>query len=317
MFIDNVKIYVKAGDGGKGCQSFYRDKYERRGIPDGGNGGRGADIVIRTDKNLRTLLDLQYHRHFRGAHGGHGSGNHKRGKDAEAVVIKVPCGTIVTDLDSACVLRDLQEENEEFVVAKGGRGGAGNRYKAEATPGERGQEKNLQFDLKLIAEVGVIGFPNSGKSTLVASVSGAHPKIASYPFSTTFPILGVVNSGDKRFVIADIPGLIKGSSEGKGLGDRFLRHVERTQILVHLVDISASEGRDPVEDYKIINKELSGYSKEVTKKVQIIALNKMDLEGADSNLERFRKAIKKKVYPISALKGEGLEDLIAAIEKKL
>jgi len=317
VFIDQAKIYVRGGSGGKGCQSFYRDKYTRRGIPDGGDGGKGADVIVKADRNLLTLLDFQYNRHFYGSHGGHGSGKHKRGKTAPAIVIRVPLGTIIKDLKTDCILRDLKEDREEFIVAFGGRGGLGNRHHKEATPGEPGEEKELLLDLRLIAEVGLVGFPNAGKSTLISNISNAHPKIAAYPFTTKSPVLGVVKSGERTFVIADIPGLIEGSSEGRGLGDKFLRHIERTKILIHLVDMSGFEGRDPLEDYKIINKELKSYSLAVYKKPRIIAANKMDLESAGANLVRFKKAIKKKIYPISALKKEGLEELIDAARKRL
>lgn len=318
-FVDQAKIYVKAGDGGRGCASLYRDKYMRYAKPDGGDGGRGADIVLLADRNIFTLMDFHYNRHFRAVHGGHASSNKKRGRDGETVVIRVPLGTIVTDLKSGCVLRDLKEEGEKVVVAIGGKGGLGNIHAPEglAMPGELGEEKELSLDLKLIAEVGLVGFPNAGKSTLITNVSNARPNIAAYPFTTKFPILGVVIRDDTNFVIADIPGLIEGSSEGKGLGDKFLRHIERTKILIHVVDISGFEGRDPVEDYKAINLELKNYSKDLTKKIQIIALNKIDLEGAKKNIARFKKLVKKTVYPISALKKEGLEELMDAVAKKI
>lgn len=317
MFIDSAKIYVKAGDGGKGCQSIYRDKYTRRGIPDGGDGGKGADIIIRADRNLHTLLDFQYRRHFRGAHGGHGSGKNKKGKDASPIIIEVPCGTTIRDTHTNCILRDLNKDGEEFVVLSGGKGGLGNQHKHPATLGKTGEEKELLLDLRIIADIGVVGFPNAGKSTLISNISNAHPKIAAYPFTTKFPILGVAYSQDKSFVIADIPGLIEGSASGRGLGDKFLRHVERTKVLLHLIDMASVEGRDPVEDYRIINKELLAYNREVYKKPQIIVANKMDLDSAKDNLERFKKAVKKRVYPISALKKEGLEDLVEALAKKI
>ena len=317
MFIDQSKIFVKAGDGGRGCASLYRDKYMRFAKRNGGDGGRGADIIVRADRNIYTLLDFHYNRHFRAAHGGHASSNNKRGRDGEPVVIRVPVGTVITDLKSGCILRDLKEGGEQVIVAVGGKGGLGNIRSPEAMPGEPGEEKNLSFDLKLIAEVGLVGFPNAGKSTLIANVSNAQPKIAAYPFTTKFPILGVVKRDKGNFVIADIPGLIEGSSKGRGLGDKFLRHIERTKILIHLVDISGFEGRDPIADYKAINSELKNYSKEVAKKPQIIALNKMDLEGAKENLKRFKKLIKKTVYPISALRKEGLEELMDAAAKKI
>lgn len=317
MFIDQAKIYVRGGNGGRGCQSFYRDKYTRRGIPDGGNGGRGADIVIKADRNLYTLLDFKYNRHFYGLDGGHGSSKKKKGKDALKIIIRVPIGTTIKEIRTDCILRDLDRDQEEVIVAYGGRGGLGNRHHRQATCGEPSEEKELLLDLKLIAEVGLVGFPNVGKSTLISHISNARPLIASYPFTTKSPVLGVVKSDERTFVIADIPGLIEGSSKGKGLGDRFLRHIERTKILIHLIDMSGFEGRDPLEDYKMINNELRNYSKEVYKKPQIIAANKMDLEGADANLGRFKKVVKKKVYPMSALKKIGLEALIEAVGKKL
>lgn len=317
MFIDTAKIYVKAGNGGKGCTSYYRDRHTRYGIPNGGDGGKGGDIIIRADRNLYTLIDFKYNRHFRGLRGGNGSGNNKKGKDAPALVIRVPVGLTVGDVKTGCLLRDLDKDQDEFIVAFGGSGGRGNQYKRLATEAGAGEEKELLLDLKLIADVGVVGFPNAGKSTLISNISGAHPKIAAYPFTTKTPVLGLVSYDGGSFVIADIPGLIEGSSAGRGLGDRFLRHIERTKILVHVVDISGFEGRDPVEDYKIINKELKSYSQEVYKKTKIIAANKMDLENSADNLVKFKKAIKKKAYPISALKKEGLEKLIEAIREKL
>ena len=317
MFIDQAKIYVKAGNGGKGCKCFYRDKYTRRGIPDGGDGGKGADIVIRADRNLYTLLDFRYNRHFYGSGGGHGSGKNKKGKGALPVVIRVPCGVLVKEIKTGCILRDLDKDEQEVIVARGGEGGLGNQHGSIATAGEPGEEKELLFDLKLIAEAGVVGFPNVGKSTLISNISNAHPKIAAYPFTTKSPVLGVVNSKSKAFVIADIPGLIAGSSAGRGLGDRFLRHVERTRIIVHLIDMAACEGRDPLQDYLTINQELANYSQELAGKPQILAANKMDLKEAKEHLMRFKQNIKKKIHPVSALKKHGLEKLIAAISEKL
>jgi len=317
MFIDTVKIYVKAGNGGKGCHSIYTDKYTRYGIFDGGDGGRGADIVITSDRNLYTLLDFRYNPHFYGKHGGNGSSKNKKGRDAETVVIRVPCGTTVTDAATGCVLRTLDADGESVTVARGGRGGNGNQHKADPTPGIPGEEKDLVLDLKLLADAGLVGFPNAGKSTLISAVSHAHPKVAAYPFTTKTPVLGIVRSGEETFAIADIPGLIEGSSQGKGLGDRFLRHVEKTRILVHIVDMSGADGRDPLQDYEVINRELKQYSRELARKPQVIAANKMDREPAAANLERFTAAVKKKVYPISALNRQGLEELIEAIRRKL
>jgi GTP-binding protein len=317
MFIDNVKIYVRGGKGGKGCLSFYRDKYTRYGIPNGGDGGKGADIIVKADRNLRTLLDFRYNRHFYGAKGGDGSSKNKKGRGVPSVIIRVPSGTIVRDIKTNCILRDLDKDQEEVIVAFGGKGGLGNRHHQVAYDGQPGEEKELLLDLKLIADVGVVGFPNVGKSTLISSISNAHPKIAAYPFTTKSAALGVVGQSNDSFVVADIPGLIEGASTGRGLGDKFLRHVERTKILIHLIDIAGFEGRDPIQDYRTINKELENYSKAVYKKPQLIVANKMDLEGAISNLARFKKIIRKKVYPISALRKQGLEELIEAVRKRL
>jgi len=318
-FIDEARISVKAGSGGSGCISHYRDKYTRFGKPNGGDGGRGADIIFLADRNIYTLLDFHYNRHFNGKHGGNASSNNKTGKDAGPVIIRVPIGTVITDSRSGCVLRDLKEEGEQVIAALGGKGGLGNIHssKVEAKSGEPGEEKELSLNLKLIAQVGLVGFPNSGKSTLISNVSNARPQIAAYPFTTKFPILGVVKNSNDEFIIADIPGLIKGSSEGRGLGDKFLRHIERTKILIHVVDVSGFEGRDPVEDYRAINQELKSYSKAVARKPQVIALNKIDIPGAKENLKRFKKIVKKVVYPISALNKQGLKELVDAVAKKI
>ena len=317
MFIDSAKINVRAGSGGKGCQSHYRDKYQRADQPDGGDGGKGADIVFKADRNMLTLLDFQHHRHFFGSHGGHGSSNHKKGKGAEDIIVRVPLGTTIKDEADGSILRDLGQEGDMVIVAQGGKGGIGNWHRKEATPGAPGEEKTLILDLKLLADVGVVGFPNAGKSTLISSISNAHPKIAAYPFTTLAPVLGVVSATHKRFVIADIPGLIAGASEGRGLGDKFLKHIERTKVLIHLLDMSGFEGRDPVDDYKNINLELKNYSQEVYRKKQIICANKMDLPGAEKNLKRFKKLVKKPILAISALAKTNLGELVDAVAKKL
>lgn len=317
MFIDSAKINVRGGAGGRGCQSLHRDKYQRQGIPDGGDGGKGADIIIRADRNLLTLLDFQHHRHFFGTGGGHGSSNHKKGRSAEDVIIRVPLGTTIKDFATGSFLRDLSIDGEEVIVAKGGKGGVGNWHRKEATPGEPGEEKILIFDLKLLADVGLVGFPNAGKSTLVCAISNAHPKVAAYPFTTMGPVLGVVNAAHKRFVVADLPGLIEGASEGRGLGDKFLKHVERTKVLIHILDMAGFEGRDPLDDYKKINLELKNYSKALYKKPQVICANKMDIQGAEDNLKRFKGVVKKPVFPISALEKKNLRGLIDAVAKKL
>ena len=317
MFIDSAKIEVRAGSVGKVCKSLYRDKYQRQGKPDGGDGGKGADIIFRADHNLLTLLDFQYHRHFFGSHGGHGSGNNKKGRAAEDVVVRVPLGTTIKDASSGAVLRDLSEDGQEVIIAKGGKGGIGNAHCKEVTPGEPGQARTVILDLKLLADVGVVGFPNAGKSTLITAISNARPKIAAYPFTTMAPVLGVVNATHRQFVVADLPGLIEGACEGRGLGDKFLKHLERTKVLIHLVDMSGFEGRDPLDDYKKINLELKNYSKDIYRKPQIIGANKMDIEGAEANLKRFKRLIKKPVFPISAKEKTNLRGLTDAVAKKL
>lgn len=317
MFIDTAKIYVKAGKGGNGCHSFYRDKYTRYGIPNGGDGGCGADVIIRADRHLSTLLDFKYRTQFFAQNGTHGSGKNKKGKDALTLLIKVPLGTIIKDAKTQCILRDLDEDGSYVVVARGGRPGLGNQHKRDATPGQQGEEKELILDLKLIADCGLVGFPNSGKSTLISAISSAHPKIAAYPFTTKAPVLGVVEVEELSFVVADIPGLIEDSHKGKGLGDQFLRHIERTKILVHLIDMAGVDARDPIEDFKTINRELKLYNKEVGVKPQILVANKMDLAPALENIKRFRNKVKRKIYPISALKKQGLEVLLEAIRKEL
>ena len=318
MFVDQAKIFVKAGRGGNGCMSFYSDMFNPRGFPDGGDGGRGADVIMVADRNLRTLVDFSYNRYFAGHHGGHGSGKRKKGKDAAPVIIRVPIGTEITDTGTGCVLFTLESDGQRLVVARGGKGGLGNRKNREITPGAPGEERELNLDLKLIADVGVVGFPNAGKSTLITAVTNAHPDIAAYPFTTKTPVLGMVGSYEDAFSIADIPGLIEGSSEGRGLGDRFLRHVERTKILVHMVDMSGREGRDPLEDYRVINRELKAYSPALFKKPQVIAANKMDLPESAANLKRFKRSVRSKVvYPVSAKEHTGLDKLMAAVKRCL
>ena len=318
MFIDQTRIYVKAGDGGNGCHSIYRDKWDRKGSPDGGPGGGGGDVIFEVDENVHTLLDFHYRQHLRAESGYHGSSNHKKGARGEDLRVKVPAGTLIKDADTGLVLRDLVEKRESVAVAKGGCGGRGNSRGRMADPGAPGEEKTLLLELKLIADCGIIGYPNAGKSTLISKISSARPKIASYPFTTKAPVLGVVKVHEDSFVVAEIPGIIEGAHEGRGLGDRFLRHVERTKILLHLVDAAAVEGRDPVSDYRKLNKELKAYSKALVAKPQIVALNKIDVTFADANIKKFRKKLPKvKVFPISGATGEGLDSLLAAIHKKL
>jgi GTP-binding protein len=319
MFIDSAKIKVKAGDGGKGCQSYFRDNRVEHGKPNGGPGGNGGDVILRADKSIYTLLDFQFQRHFKAESGKHGSSNHKAGSRGRDLMISVPLGTVVTDLNTDCLIRDLNEDGLEVVVAGGGRGGRGNSRNVDAEPGAPGQERELVLNLKLIADVGLVGFPNAGKSTLISRISNAAPKVASYPFTTKAPTLGVLKTeGDETpYVIADIPGLIEGAHKGKGLGDQFLKHVERTKILIHLIDMAGVDGRDPCQDYKIINEELEAFSEGLADKKQITVANKMDLEAAETNIKRFKRLFKKKIFEISALKKEGLEVLVEEITKNL
>lgn len=319
MFIDVCKIYVKAGDGGKGCRSFYRDKPNRRGSPDGGPGGDGGAVIIEADPNIHTLLDFQYRQHHKAESGGHGSSNHKKGRRGQDLRIKVPPGTLVKDAGTGMILRDLVRPGDSVTIARGGAGGRGNSRGRDAEDGAPGEEKRLALELKLIADAGIIGYPNVGKSTLISKISSARPKIANYPFTTKEPVLGVVRIDENRImVVADIPGLIEGAHAGKGLGHEFLRHVERTKVLMHVVDISASEGRIPHSDYLNLNKELKLYSKELAKKPQVIALNKMDCARSKENLEEFRGRLKgEKAYPISAVTGEGIKQLLEAVYKKV
>jgi GTP-binding protein len=319
VFIDEARIYVKAGNGGDGCHSIYRDRRNTVGRPDGGPGGDGGDIIFESDENVQTLLDFQYRQHHEAQRGLHGGSNHKKGHRGQDLHIKVPPGTVIRDEATGLVLRELIGPGEPVIVAKGGQGGRGNSRNHERQFGAPGEERTVRLELKLIADAGIVGFPNAGKSTLISAISSAHPKIADYPFTTKEPVLGVVRMyEDRSFVVAEIPGLIKGAHEGKGLGDRFLRHVERTKVLIHLIDIAGYEGRDPYEDYRTLNRELRAYSKELSRKSQILALNKIDLSPAKENLRKFKKRIGRvKAYPISAVTREGIPQLLEAVYKKV
>lgn len=317
MFVDTAKIYVRAGDGGDGCRSFYKDKYARYRLPNGGPGGRGGNVIIKVDANIHTLLDFQHRRHFKATKGANGSSNNKNGRSGEDCLIKVPAGTIIKDFDSNLILRDLTEIGDEVIVARGGSGGRGNGSKKPTEKGSGGEEKTLILELKLLADCGIIGFPNAGKSTLISKISQARPKIAPYPFTTKEPVLGVVEYRPGHFLrLADVPGLIEGAHKGKGLGDKFLRHIERTKFLIHIVDIAGVDGRDPVEDYRLLNEELKQYGAHLERKTQLIAANKMDLDGARENLERFRHKVKKEIFPVSAMTGAGLKELMEAAGKR-
>ena len=322
MFVDEVTIKVKAGNGGDGCTAFRREKYIPDGGPFGGNGGKGASIIFRVDLGLRTLLDLRYNKLIKAPKGMNGSGKNKNGRGAQDVIIKVPAGTVVKDLDTGLIIADLTKEGDEAIVAKGGRGGRGNTAFATASNpapdfsehGEPGEERNLKVELNLIADVGFVGMPSVGKSTTLSKISASKPKIAAYHFTTLVPNLGVVRVRDGRvFVAADLPGLIKGAALGEGLGDRFLRHALRTKVIAHIIDMSGSELRDPIEDYETINKELRDFNEKLSKKPQIVIANKMDLEGAKENLKRFKEKYDVSVYETSAIKGEGLDDALVAI----
>lgn len=318
MLIDHAKIYVIGGTGGKGCSSLFKDIFNRMGIPDGGNGGDGGDVVLEGSSQLQTLLDFRYNPHHKAKGGKHGGSNHKVGKRGEDLVLRIPLGTIVIDAESGLAIKDIVKDGERVIAAKGGKGGKGNAGRKEATPGEEGESKTLILELKLVADVGIIGFPNAGKSTLVSRISKAHSKIAPYPFTTKNPVLGVVVLGDDAsFVAADMPGLIEGAHAGKGLGDKFLRHIERTLVLVHLVDLAPVDGSDPYGNYLKIEKELELYGEGVHDKPRVVAGNKIEMPGARENLEAFRKAAGVKVHGISALTGEGLKELVAAIYEEI
>lgn len=327
-FIDYIQIHIESGHGGKGAVSFRREKFIPRGGPDGGDGGRGGNVVFRADRQLGTLLDLRYKQHYKAQNGANGRKKKMHGKDGEDLVISVPVGTVLTNAVTNQTIADLDRPGKEAIAAKGGRGGLGNAHFATATrqapkfaqPGEPGEEKDIIVELKLLADVGLIGLPNAGKSTFISVISAAKPKVADYPFTTLEPVLGVVKFGDIRsFVVADIPGLIEGAHRGVGLGFQFLRHVERTRILLHLIDISQSATEDPVEAFMKINKELALYSPELIRKPQAVVATKID--AADkSKLDKLRsysKEEKVEFFAISALGNEGIREVILYLSKEL
>jgi len=328
MFVDQVKIYVKGGDGGNGMVAFRREKYVPNGGPAGGDGGKGANVIFEVNEGLRTLMDFRYKRHFKAERGEHGMSKGMHGRGAQDMIVKVPPGTVVIDAETKEVIADLVEHEQRAVIAKGGRGGRGNtRFATPQNPapeiaenGEPGQERDVILELKLLADSGLVGFPSVGKSTLLSVVSSAKPKIAEYHFTTIVPNLGMVETEDGRsFVMADLPGLIEGASEGVGLGHQFLRHIERTRVIVHVIDMAATEGRDPFEDYMAINKELKEYNLRLTERPQIIVANKMDMPDAEENLEMFKEQLEEDypIFPISALTRQGLRDLLYAIADKI
>ncbi|MBG3384473.1 GTPase ObgE [Staphylococcus aureus] len=328
MFVDQVKISLKAGDGGNGITAYRREKYVPFGGPAGGDGGKGASVVFEVDEGLRTLLDFRYQRHFKASKGENGQSSNMHGKNAEDLVLKVPPGTIIKNVETDEVLADLVEDGQRAVVAKGGRGGRGNsRFATPRNPapdfsekGEPGEELDVSLELKLLADVALVGFPSVGKSTLLSIVSKAKPKIGAYHFTTIKPNLGVVSTPDQRsFVMADLPGLIEGASDGVGLGHQFLRHVERTKVIVHMIDMSGSEGREPIEDYKVINQELAAYEQRLEDRPQIVVANKMDLPESQDNLNLFKEEIGEDVpvIPVSTITRDNIDQLLYAIADKL
>ena len=318
-FVDYARIEVQAGGGGKGCESHYRDLWMRYPTPDGGNGGDGADIIFVADRNLHTLLDYRFKQHYTGERGGHASSKNKTGKRGEHCILRVPVGTMIWDDDTGLLMRDLAHHGDEVLVAKGGAGGHGNNKGRTVTLPGAGEKKTIKLELKIIADVGLVGFPNAGKSTLICAVSKVKSKIANYPFTTKAPVLGIVKDeiGEKDFVVADLPGLIAGAHEGKGLGHQFLKHAERTKILVHVIDMSGTEGRDPVEDYYQICEELDLYSEELSHKHRILVANKMDIPEAKKNLTRFKRKVTKDIVSVSAKDKVGLDKLMDQLRELL
>lgn len=325
MFIDEATIQAHGGRGGNGCCAFRKEKYAPRGGPDGGSGGNGGSVHLRANPNLTTLMDIPTRTIYEAEKGTPGMGKNMTGRCGRDLVIDVPPGTIVRDAATGMVLRDLTQPGETVLVAKGGRGGRGNKSFATSTnraprqceKGEPGEERTVQLELKLIADVGLVGLPNAGKSTLLSHISDAHPKIADYPFTTLEPQLGIAEVDDRRIVVADLPGLIEGAHSGHGLGDEFLRHIERTRVICHVVDMAPTAGPDPVTAYRVIRKELKLYSAELARKRQIVAANKMDVTEAAENVRAFKRAVRVQVFPISAATGEGLKELLRALRKEL
>ncbi len=327
MFVDEVEIKVEAGNGGDGCTAFRREKYIEMGGPFGGNGGHGGDIIFKVDQGLHTLLDLRYQKILKAKKGENGRGKNQNGKGAEPLIVKVPQGTVVTDLETGLIIADLSKKDQEEVIAKGGRGGRGNtafKTQTNTAPdysenGEEGEKKTLKVEVKLLADVGLVGLPSVGKSTIISVISKSKPKIAAYHFTTLSPNLGVVKASDGRsFVVADLPGLIEGASHGEGLGDKFLRHIERTRVIAHVIDMSGSEMRNPYEDYLLINKELEEFNPKLLLKPQVIIANKMDLPNAKENLEEFKQKVGDvKIFKISAATNTGLQKVVDYLADQL
>jgi GTP-binding protein len=326
MFVDEAQIWVKAGDGGNGCVSFRREKYIPKGGPDGGNGGRGGHVYFEAVENLDTLLDFAGKHHWRAENGHYGQGGNKHGANGQDLVIRVPPGTLIHDADLSLLLKDLDEIGMKVLVCRGGRGGKGNKAFASATnqtprnaePGKKGQERNLRLELKLIADVGLVGMPNAGKSTLISRCSAARPKIADYPFTTLEPVLGIVELSDyRRFVMADIPGLIEGASKGAGLGHDFLKHIERTKIIVHILDVTPMDGSDPINNYHTIRNELEQHSKTLAAKQEVIVANKIDLDPDHKIVKELRKKLPQAIHAISAVTGSGIKELTELLWQKV
>jgi GTP-binding protein len=326
MFIDRAQIWVKAGDGGHGCVSFRREKFIPKGGPDGGDGGSGGSVYFQAVDNLDTLLDFAGKHHWQARNGQPGSGNNKHGADGEDLIIKVPPGTLIYDTDLDLLLKDMNETGLKIRICLGGNGGKGNKAFATSTnqtpryaePGKKGQERNIHLELKLIADVGLVGMPNAGKSTLISRCSAARPKIADYPFTTIEPVLGIVELSDyRRFVMADIPGLIEGAHIGAGLGHEFLKHIERTTLLVHILDIMPTDGSAPVENYKTIRAELEKHSKALAAKPEIIVANKIDLDPGGKIVKELKEKLRHQVYPISAVTGSGIKELTELLWQKV
>lgn len=329
MFIDSAKIFVKAGDGGNGKVSFHREKYVTNGGPDGGDGGKGGDIVFLVDEDMRTLADFRYKKKYVAQNGEHGGSRNCSGKGGESLIIRVPEGTLIKDSDTGRILADLTKNGQMSVIVKGGKGGAGNQHFATSTrqipnfakPGELGEEKWIELELKLLADVGLVGYPNAGKSTILSTVTSAKPKIANYPFTTLTPNLGVVEIDiGSSFIIADIPGLIEGAHEGVGLGHEFLKHVERTKVILHVVDVAGVDNREPLEDFRVINEELKRFNPVLASKLQIVVANKIDLPDSEVYMEDFRTTLETegyKVFTVSAATNQGLRDVMLYVSKTL
>ncbi len=313
-FVDEARIFVQGGDGGQGCESFYRDKYMRYPRPDGGDGGCGGDVIVRASRSVQTLLDYRFKQHYQAKSGGHASSKGKKGRGGKDCLLPVPVGTLVRDKDTGLLIKDLSSDQQSVIIAKGGGGGIGNEHRKVPKPPQKGEERTVTFELKIVADIGIIGFPNAGKSTLISGISKVKSKIANYPFTTRQPILGIVHYGEEYFVAADLPGIIEGAHKGRGLGDRFLRHAERTKVLVHVIDMAGSEGRNPIDDYEKINHELASYGDVLMTKPVILVANKIDLSESRNYLVQFKKKIQKEVFLVSALAGQGLEELKHAIK---